>query len=123
VKSIGKEERPTSVVEEPKQVGEAHQIRQKWKWVEPSVWTERMLTTLERGERRGRLKSNFCKFIPHLGVYNRGSSPQIGVKTQLLWVYSTTDDTFWTAPSFANLGLFTITVAHELACQSRRVTH
>ena len=54
VKDIGKEERPTGVVEEPKQVGEAQQIREKWKWVEPSVWTERMLTTLERGVKGGK---------------------------------------------------------------------
>lgn len=54
MKSIGEEERPTSVGEDPKQVGEAQEIRQKWKWVEPSVWTERMLTTLERGMKGGK---------------------------------------------------------------------
>lgn len=54
MKDRGKEERPTGVVEEPKQVGEAQQIGEKWKWGEPSVWTERMLTTLERGVKGGK---------------------------------------------------------------------
>jgi len=34
-----------------KQAGE---IRERWKWVEPSVWTERMLTALEKGVKGGK---------------------------------------------------------------------
>ena len=37
---------PTEVAEKPKQAGE---IRSRWEWTEPSVWTENMLTALERG--------------------------------------------------------------------------
>jgi RNA-directed DNA polymerase len=44
------EEHPTEVPEEAKQVGE---IRARWAWVEPSVWTERMLTALEEGVKGG----------------------------------------------------------------------
>lgn len=40
------ETQPTSVPETATQVGD---IRKKWKWVEPSVWTDRMLTALENG--------------------------------------------------------------------------
>ena len=40
------EERPAGVLEAAKQAGEA---QTRWGWVEPSVWTERMLTALERG--------------------------------------------------------------------------
>lgn len=45
------EERPAEVFERTKQAGE---IQDRWKWVEPSVWTERMLTALERGVKGGK---------------------------------------------------------------------
>ncbi len=41
-----KEERPASVSDGTKQVGE---MWDRWSWVEPDVWTERMLTALEEG--------------------------------------------------------------------------
>jgi RNA-directed DNA polymerase len=40
------EEKPATVPKKAKQAGEA---RSRWEWVEPSVWTERMLTALEKG--------------------------------------------------------------------------
>ena len=40
------EERPAIVPPTAKQAGE---IRARWAWVEPSVWTERMLIALEEG--------------------------------------------------------------------------
>lgn len=43
------EQRPTSVPK-AKQVGE---VRSRWEWTEPSVWTDRMLTALEQGVRGG----------------------------------------------------------------------
>jgi RNA-directed DNA polymerase len=47
----GAEERPARVPETATQAGE---IRDRWDWVEPSVWTERMLTALERGVKGGK---------------------------------------------------------------------
>ena len=47
MKDITKEDKPTTVAEAPKQVGET-QVPERWKWVEPSVWTERMLTAHSR---------------------------------------------------------------------------
>jgi len=44
------EETPAGVPSEAKQAGE---IRVRWPWVEPSVWTERMLTALEKGVKGG----------------------------------------------------------------------
>jgi RNA-directed DNA polymerase len=41
---------PTPVSATAKQVGE---IRARWAWVEPSVWTDRMLTALEQGVKGG----------------------------------------------------------------------
>jgi RNA-directed DNA polymerase len=45
------ESRPAGVPEEAKQAGE---IRSRWDWVEPSVWTERMLAALEQGVKGGK---------------------------------------------------------------------
>ena len=42
---------PTPVPETATQVGE---VRARWAWTEPEVWTERMLTALERGVKGGR---------------------------------------------------------------------
>ena len=53
MKTIEKEERPSEVGENPKQDGEV-QIRERWRWTEPSVWTERMLTALEKGVKGGK---------------------------------------------------------------------
>jgi len=46
-----KETKPATVPEKAKQVGE---IRSRWGWVEPEVWTERMLTALEEGVKGGK---------------------------------------------------------------------
>jgi len=45
------EEQPTLVPDAAKQVGDAPD---RWSWVEPSVWTDRMLTTLEKGVKGGK---------------------------------------------------------------------
>ena len=45
------ENKPAEVPERAKQAGE---IRARWDWVEPSVWTERMLTALEQGVKGGK---------------------------------------------------------------------
>jgi RNA-directed DNA polymerase len=42
---------PAAVSEETKQAGE---VRARWAWVEPAVWTERMLTALEQGVKGGK---------------------------------------------------------------------
>jgi len=45
------DERPETLLETTKQAGD---IRARWAWVEPTVWTERMLTTLEEGVKGGK---------------------------------------------------------------------
>jgi RNA-directed DNA polymerase len=45
------EEKPAGVPETATQAGE---IRARWAWVEPAVWTERMLTALEKGVKGGK---------------------------------------------------------------------
>ncbi|OQZ04970.1 MAG: hypothetical protein B6D34_00010 [Candidatus Brocadia sp. UTAMX1] len=53
MKTIEREERPSEAGETPKQGGEV-QIRERWRWTEPSVWTEQMLTALEKGVKGGK---------------------------------------------------------------------
>lgn len=45
------ETRPVYVPDEASPAGE---IRARWAWVDPCVWTDRMLTALEQGVRGGR---------------------------------------------------------------------
>ncbi len=45
------EDRPAEV---PKTATQAGDTRARWAWVEPSVWTERMLTALEQGVKGGK---------------------------------------------------------------------
>jgi len=45
------EAKPTSVPQAAKPVGEIHD---RWSWVEPLLWTERMLTALETGVKGGK---------------------------------------------------------------------
>lgn len=45
------EKQPAGVLGTTKQAGE---VRDRWSWAEPSVWTERMLTALEKGVRGGK---------------------------------------------------------------------
>jgi len=51
VKDGRKEEQPSTVPEKAQQGGD---IRARWVWVEPEVWTERMLATLETGIEGGK---------------------------------------------------------------------
>lgn len=44
------EREPAAVPPEAKQAGE---IRTRWSWTEPSIWTDRMLTALEKGVKGG----------------------------------------------------------------------
>jgi RNA-directed DNA polymerase len=53
---------PASVPEKAKQAGE---VRSRWGWVEPVAWTDRMLTTLERGVKGGKWFSLIDKVVSH----------------------------------------------------------
>ena len=51
MKDRTKEQQPSAVPERAQQGGD---IRARWAWVEPAVWTERMLATLEKGIEGGK---------------------------------------------------------------------
>src|SRR5947209_1518327 len=48
----------------PEGATRAREIRSRWGWVEPTVWTERMLTALEQGVQGGRWYSLMDKVHP-----------------------------------------------------------
>ena len=50
MKDIQPEIKPAEVPKtEDSEAKQAGEIRERWKWVEPAIWTERMLTALETG--------------------------------------------------------------------------
>ena len=55
------EEQPVAVSETAKRTGE---IQLRWSWVEPRIWTERMLTALEQGVKGGKWFSLIDKIHP-----------------------------------------------------------
>jgi RNA-directed DNA polymerase len=57
VSDTEKEEQPQPV----RELERGGEIRARWGWVEPSVWTERMLETLERGVKGGKWHSLYDK--------------------------------------------------------------
>lgn len=61
MKAQSRESQPTRVPQGAKQVGE---IRARWAWVEPTVWTDRMLTALESGVKGGKWFSLIDKVYP-----------------------------------------------------------
>ena len=69
-----------------------------WRWVEPSVWTIRMLTALEQGVEGG-------KWFRLFDNKRRGCAKG--------WDFHQ-----WPNAFFADFGLFSLVTAHYLACQS-----
>ena len=51
MKAEEREPKPAAV---PKQATQAGDIRARWAWVEPLIWTDRMLTALESGVKGGK---------------------------------------------------------------------
>jgi RNA-directed DNA polymerase len=50
VKDRQAEEQPEAVPDRARRAGE---VRARWAWTEPTIWTERMLTALEAGVKGG----------------------------------------------------------------------
>jgi RNA-directed DNA polymerase len=60
------EEKPEQVPETAKPAGE---VRDRWSWTEPAVWTERMLTALENGVKGGRWHSLIDKVYARKNLF------------------------------------------------------
>lgn len=61
------ENKPTKVSEKTKQAGD---IQARWSWVEPTVWTEGMLTALEKGVKGGKWFSLIDKVYTQQNLRN-----------------------------------------------------
>ena len=64
------DETPVTVPEEARRTGD---IRNRWSWVEPSAWTDRMLTALEQGVKGGKwysLMDKVCSQANLLAAFN-----------------------------------------------------
>ena len=89
MKDRQREDRPGLVPERAKQTGE---VRDRWSWAEPTVWTERMLTALEKGVKGGRWHSLIDKVYSKRNLQaafekvkaNRGSA---GVDNQTIEMF------------------------------------
>ena len=78
------------------------EIHARWAWVEPVVWTERMLATLETGIEGGkwfRLIDNV--WSPKKKGRGRGSDHQR-----------------WPNAYFSTMGLYSLKQAHSVVCRS-----
>lgn len=83
------EDQPAGVPEGATQAGE---IRVRWAWVEPTVWTERMLAALEQGVKGGKWFSLMDKVyaVPNLRAAFRkvkGNAGAAGVDRQTLTMF------------------------------------
>jgi hypothetical protein len=72
------EEQPAAVPREggAKQAGE---VRARWPWTEPTVWTQRMLTTLEKGVKGGKWFKMAPRLLCRSGAVLHGRSPRNGL--------------------------------------------
>jgi hypothetical protein len=98
------EEKPAQVPEKAKQVGE---IWARWAWVEPKVWTERMLAALEVGVKGGQWFRMRLRSILRRRQGRRGRA--LGL-----------DHHRWPNAFFAERGLFSLVTAYAQARQSSR---
>jgi len=108
------EARPAALSATTTQAGE---VLGRWLWTEPAVWTERMLTALENGVKGGVWFSLIDKvyspatLATSLRSVLRRRQGKRGRGRGL-------DHQRWPNAFFAEQGLFSLRVAHVLACQS-----
>lgn len=131
-----KEHQPAAVTDggnlaQAKQAGE---IRSRWDWVQPSVWTGRMLTALEVGVKGGKWFSlmdkvtwrGWFEYFKHslkttfrpVDSYVRGRLRSILRKrTKRRGRARGSDHQRWPNAFFAERGLFSLVTAHRTACR------
>src|SRR5271157_1162079 len=132
------EEQPEAVSEKARRAGE---ILRRWCWVEPLVWTMRMLTALEQGVKGGKWFSLIDKIINDLTPRLRGwfeyfkhshrytfSALDGWIRMRLRSILRKrlgkegrgrgSDHQRWPNEFFAKHGLYSLKKAHAMACQS-----
>jgi len=96
----------------PKQDGE---VRARWAWAEPAVWTERMLTALDTGVKGGVWFSLMDKVY---ALRNLQAAFALRKRHKRKGRGRGLDHQRWPNAYFAERGLFFLTTAHAQAAQS-----
>ena len=118
VKDRTVEQQPSAVPEKAQQGGD---IRARWAWVEPAVWTERRLATLETGIEGGKWFRLIDKvWSPrNLDGYVRGRLRSIlRRRSKRKGRAKGRDNSRWPNTYFTTAGLFSLKQAHAAACRS-----
>jgi hypothetical protein len=117
------EGKPAGVPDGAKQAGET---QARWSWVEPSVWTERMLTALEKGVKGGKWFSLIDKHSHRTTFPGLDQWIRMRLRSILRRRHHGKgrgrgcDHQRWPNAYFAELGLFSAVAAHAEARQSPR---
>ena len=89
-----------SVARERERAEPAEDVRLRWSWTEPAVWTDPMLAALEEGVKGGRWHSLISILRRRSGRRGRGRGA---------------DHQRWPNVYFAERGLYNLETAHALA--------
>ena len=117
--------------ESVKKTKQAREVPQKWEWTEPSVWTERMLTTLEKGVKGGVWFSLIDKIFSKRNLYSSFRKTMDGwVRMRLRSILRKRrngkgrgrgkDHNRWPNKFFAERGLFSLKTNLQYVRQSSR---
>ena len=105
----------------PARAKRARETSSPWEWVEPTVWTERMLTALIEGVKGGAWYSLMDKVHPQRvlrAAYSRVAANEGAAGVDHVTVTRGTDHQRWPNAFFDNHGLFSLKRAHASARQS-----
>ena len=111
---MSNEERPAQVPATAKQAGEA--MSEKWAWVERSIWTERMLETLEKGVKGGVWFSLVDK-VYRDGWLRRRLRSILRKRSKRRGISRGLDHQRWPNAYFRERGLFSLETAHRALFQ------
>ena len=92
------------------------EIFSRWGWVEPYVWTARMLTTLEQGVEGGKWFRLFDKMFSERNL--AVALQQVAKNKGAPGVSTGEDHVRWPNAFFVDRGLFSLKTAHDSIRQS-----
>ena len=104
-----------NLIQVPMSAKQVRQIQELCTWVEPSIWTLRMLTALLNGVKGGKWYSLRDKVYAQSNLYAAFQKVKANKGRGRSW-----DNLRWPNAYFSKLGLFSLTTARDEACQSAR---
>jgi hypothetical protein len=106
-----KEQTPSKLAKGPQEGGDIRS--QRWEWVEPEVWTERMLAALETGIEGGK----WFRLIDKVWG-KKNLSRALEKRTRRRGKGQGRDHQKWPNAHFTAMGLISLKQAHQAACRS-----